>query len=103
MPCFSRLITKLNNSDTLAAALVALGWRVSKDAFNVYAEKGNESLSFTRYDRQSAFNVSGDTEHLSAIGSKIARSISEEIKRSGIDPIGEALKKMEPKEKARWN
>lgn len=34
---------------------------------------------------------------------KIARAVIAEINRSGIDPIGEALKKMERGEKARWN
>ena len=34
---------------------------------------------------------------------KIANTVLAEIKRSGVDPIGEALKKMEPGEKARWN
>jgi len=71
-PCFSKIRTKMNNSETLGAALAALGWTVTKDDFNVYAEKGNDTISFVRYDRQSAFTVSGDTGHLAAIGRKYA-------------------------------
>jgi len=72
MPCYSTIRTKLNNADHLGAALAALGWKVTKENLNVYAEKGNDVLSFQRYDRQSAFSVSGNTEHLPSIGRKYA-------------------------------
>jgi hypothetical protein len=34
---------------------------------------------------------------------QMAMKVIDEIKKSGVDPIGEALKKMDPKEKERWN
>lgn len=74
MPCYSRIFTKMNNADTLGAALAALGWTVKKDGFNVYAEKGDEAISFSRYDSVSPFSATGDTFRLAEIGRKYAET-----------------------------
>ena len=72
MPCYSRIYTKMNNGETLGAALAALGWTITKNGFNVYAEKGDEAISFSRYDAMSPFTASGDTFRLAEIGRKYA-------------------------------
>lgn len=72
MPCYSTIRTKMNNADNLGAALAALGYTVTKDGLSLRAEKGQDVINFRRYDKASAFNASGDTDNLSAIGRKYA-------------------------------
>ena len=72
MPCYSTIRTKMNNADNLGAALAALGCIVYKEGVCLRATKGTDTIIFRRYDKQSAFNVSGDTDYLSAIGRKYA-------------------------------
>jgi hypothetical protein len=73
-PCYSTIRTKMNNADNLGAALAALGWTVTKEGLNVYATKDANVLTFSRYDKNAAFAVRGDTDYLSAIGRKYAET-----------------------------
>lgn len=73
MPCYSTIRTKMNNADNLGAALAALGYKVTRHSGNdISAETDSAQLRFTRYAKDEAFKVSGDTDYLSAIGRKYA-------------------------------
>jgi hypothetical protein len=61
------------HSDNLVAALKALGYAVTlKGSNDISAETDSAQLRFTRYAKDEAFKVSGDTDYLSAIGRKYA-------------------------------
>ena len=74
MPCYSTIRTKMNHADNLGAALAALGYNttIHKSGLSIIAEKKDETIAFNRYDKNSAFSASGDTDYLSAIGRKYA-------------------------------
>jgi len=63
----------MNGAEHLRAALAALGYIVSGDKVNtIIGSKVGEEIQFRRGDTKSAFQVSGDTDNLSAIGRKYA-------------------------------
>jgi len=73
MPCYSTIRTKMNNAENLGAALAALGYVVSGDKMHtIIGSKDREEIRFRRGDRQSAFQVTGDSNNLAAIGRKYA-------------------------------
>jgi hypothetical protein len=74
MPCYSTIRTKMNNVFNLGAALAALGYTVSAEGLSLRAEKGQDVINFRRYDKADAFNASGDTDNLPAIGRKYAEA-----------------------------
>lgn len=74
MPCYSRILTKMNNADNLEAALKALGYTVNRNKTDYFmsAHNGTSAIEFTRSDLSAAFAARGDTAGLSAIGKKYA-------------------------------
>jgi hypothetical protein len=61
----------MNNAATLGAALAALGYTVLGDkTHTIIGSKQGEEIRFRRGDSSSAFQVTGDTDHLAAIGRK---------------------------------